>query len=104
MIMKPIEPVTVLRPTEDHDLRTVVVAAALVAPATVADQPATLSDGRTISCTLYVPSEDVDVRDGDTVVVRGKRLRVLGQPALWRAADGSVAGTVIQAGRQEELK
>lgn len=102
--MKPIEPVTVLRPTENHDLKTVVAAAALVAPATVADQPATLSDGRAISCTLYAPNEDVGVRDGDTVVVRGKRLRVLGQPVLWRAADGSVAGTVIQAGKQEELK
>lgn len=98
------EPVTVLRPTPEHDLATVVETTMLVAPATVADQPATLSDGRTISCTLYAPNEDVGVRDGDTVVVRGRRLRVLGQPALWRAADGSVAGTVIQAGKQEELK
>lgn len=97
------------RPVKDADgntiqgpLTKVGTLQALVAPATAPETPTDTSPGLTHGYTLYVRSrEPTGVVATDLIEVRGERLPVDGEPAVWFDRQGRHIGDVITVRRKE---
>lgn len=65
-----------------------------VAPGAFKDVDGDNRDGVEVTYTLYGP-DDWDVREDDTITVRGETMNIVGKPAVWPVERG-VGGTVVE--------
>lgn len=94
------EIVEFFRPTSEGRTTPVLSTSALVAPVSRTDQDTPVSTGVTVAYDIYARSRTpTGVREGDVAVVRGQRLLVVSEPAVWhRKRGGGHVGDVISVG------